>query len=599
MDLGSFDECLNIRFNDSSMSFSGQYCMVGYSSPLLSSFSANSSSEKKYIDSYGDPPEWIAKDVIMNAGISIKHAALWLGTCIPSTCSQQDLMKLLVQLTKPLGIKVSIADCQIQQTKPWPTSASVAVCFFIVVACLCILGTVADNITIHQNLESYVAVRFLKAFSIYRNTEELLGHAPDARTLGCFHGIRFLSATWIILGHTYFIADKWQYLEHRNLKRFTEIFNHNLPVAVIENFTIPVGSFFFMSGFLLVYTIWRKLEKNDGNLNLIMFLVRKYLRLTPALGLIILMVFALPLIDAGPLWYSILNTEVHACETFWWTNILYVNNLWESKSTCVFHTWYLAALMQFHLIGVVVLLICYRWKVMGTFVGLIIPVGSCILTSFIAAWHNFPMPALGYVKDMEFADDYLKKLYIKPFNHIATYFIGMLTAHLVLKYKDKKLETHYQILGWILAVVRSLSSIYGLYGPSESLFVRSFYIGFHRVGWASAVGWVAYSCIAGNGGIINRFLSWKAFIPLGHLSFLAYLIHPLVMIYRNASLRERVYYGQTELVFKYLVYTLVSFFLAFIGYITVEKPFATLERLMSKTDSSETTKNAYKYKLLR
>lgn len=49
-------------------------------------------------------------------------------------------------------------------------------------------------------------------------------------------------------------------------------------------------------------------------------------------------------------------------------------------------------------------------------------------------------------------------------------------------------------------------------------------------------------------GIINRLLSWRAMYPLGQLSYLTYLLHPLVIIYRNASLRERVYYGHTELV---------------------------------------------------
>ncbi|XP_042904392.1 nose resistant to fluoxetine protein 6 [Parasteatoda tepidariorum] len=584
MDFGSYDECLKIRFNDSSLSFRGQYCMVGYSSPLISPFSPNSSSGKKYIDSYGYPPEWIAKEII-NAGGYLKRVAFWLGTCVPSTCSQEDMTKLLSQVTKPLGMKVSIADCQIEKPNPWPYSAFVAVCFMMVIAGLCFLGTTADIITIRQHSYCHL-VRFLKAFSIYTNTEKLMSNIPDGGALGCFHGMRFLSSTWIVLGHTYFFTDTWKYLKYRNLLGFQAIFNHNLPLAIIENFTIPVGSFFFMSGFLLVYSTWRKLERNNGKLNLIMFFIHKYWRMTPALVLMILMLMALPLINAGPLWNSTLNPPIQACEKHWWTNILYINNWWGAEDFCVIHTWYLAALMQFHLVGVIVLLICYRWRIIGTILGLVIAIGSCILTSFIAAWNDYPMPAPGYIKDMDIVDDYNTKIYVKSFNHTVTYFMGMLTAYLVLKYKDKRMATRYQILGWVLALTSSLCSIYGLYGPADSIVVRSFYIGFHRIGWTFGVCWVAYSCITGNGGIINRFLSWKPFIPLGHLSYLVYLIHPLVILYRTASLRERVYYGHTDLVFEYLAYTLVSFFLAFIGYITVEMPFTNLEGMIFKTSSS-------------
>jgi len=30
-------------------------------------------------------------------------------------------------------------------------------------------------------------------------------------------------------------------------------------------------------------------------------------------------------------------------------------------------------------------------------------------------------------------------------------------------------------------------------------------------------------------GFVNSFLSWKAFIPLGRLTYCAYLVHPIIM----------------------------------------------------------------------
>lgn len=42
-------------------------------------------------------------------------------------------------------------------------------------------------------------------------------------------------------------------------------------------------------------------------------------------------------------------------------------------------------------------------------------------------------------------------------------------------------------------------------------------------------------------GWIGQFLQWKALVPLSRLTFLTYLLHPLVMWYKNGNLRERVF----------------------------------------------------------
>ncbi|GFQ91435.1 nose resistant to fluoxetine protein 6, partial [Trichonephila clavata] len=438
-------------------------------------------------------------------------------------------------------------------------------CVLCILLVICILGTVSDvlirNLYDNESEPNFVLLQVLRAFSLYTNTKKLFAISSNKDTLGCFHGIRFFSAVWIVLGHTYFFTDTWKYLKYRDALVIDDLFNYYLPAAILENFTIPVGSFFFMSGFLLVYSTWKKLEKSDGKLNVFMFIFHKYWRMTPALALMIAAFLVLPVISSGPLWNSTLDPPINACERHWWTNLLYINNFWDSEDYCLIHTWYLAALMQFHIMGIIILLLSFRWPSFGIFLGLAIVIGSCIITALLTIWNNFPMPTPAINKDLDVMEAYNSIIYSKPFCHAPTYLIGMAVAQLVLKYKDKKIGLGYQILGWFLAII-DLAGLLVLVGLL--LFVLQ-----EKV------------------GIVNSFLSWNAFVSLGQLSYLVYLLHPMIMLYKTASLRERITYGHNELVFEFLTYTVIAFLLAYIGHTAVEKPFLTLEGIFFRKRHQE------------
>lgn len=594
MDFGSLDECLRIKVHESSRTsnrkeiFRGRYCMVGYDSPLFSPIDQKSPDGVSYIDLYGDPPEW-AHEVLERAGGYMKTSALWFGTCVPSTCSADDIQRIAGVVAKPLGFNVTVADCQIDEPYVWPSYVTVSVVILSCLATLCAIGTLMDAICRCRKSNPTdtqadgMLLRIPKAFSLLTNTEKLFCAAGGGGSLSCFHGIRFLSATWIVLGHTYFYTDTWKYIKSRSLLRFQDIFDHRLPAAVIENFTIPVGTFFFMSGFLLMYTTWRKLEKSDGKLNFFMFVVHKYWRMTPAIALMLVMFFCMPLIDSGPLWNSTLNPPLQNCRNLWWANLLYINNFWNTREYCLLHTWYMAALMQFHILGVLLLVVSYRWPVVGVIMGSMIMVICSVEVALLVIWHDFPMPASGVIKDMDIIEDYNSRIYIKPYTHFTTYMIGMVVGYAVLKFHNKKLSMKYQILGWILATVGALASVFGIYGPAEDVATRVFYIIGHRIGWALSIGWLIYACATGIGGIVNRLLSWNAMCSLGQLSYLTYLIHPLVIIYKDASIKERVYFGHTELVCSFLSTLMISLFLAYVGYVAVETPFSILENIVFRS----------------
>ena len=80
-------------------------------------------------------------------------------------------------------------------------------------------------------------------------------------------------------------------------------------------------------------------------------------------------------------------------------------------------------------------------------------------------------------------------------------------------------------------------------------------------------------------GFVNTFLSWKGFMPLGRLTFTAYLIHQdFLQVYDIGFSRMPFYYTKFNLVTKYFIVLVASFMMAFVGRFSIEIPFMSLDR---------------------
>ena len=63
--------------------------------------------------------------------------------------------------------------------------------------------------------------------------------------------------------------------------------------------------------------------RNHKEVNLTIF---QFFGLTPAYGLIMLILSTILLhMGSGPLW-AFMDREAEKCEAYWWTNLLYINN---------------------------------------------------------------------------------------------------------------------------------------------------------------------------------------------------------------------------------------------------------------------------------
>jgi len=96
------------------------------------------------------------------------------------------------------------------------------------------------------------------------------------------------------------------------------------------------------------------------------------------------------------------------------------------------------------------------------------------------------------------------------------------------------------IAGWIVSTASALAILLGVipdHDPDREINViaAGFYNGLARTVWAIVICWIIFACSKGYGGWINDFLSWKAFIPLGRLTFCVYLCSLSLQVLLHSS----------------------------------------------------------------
>eukprot|EP00058_Branchiostoma_floridae_P002589 XP_002588077.1 hypothetical protein BRAFLDRAFT_83078 [Branchiostoma floridae] len=103
--------------------------------------------------------------------------------------------------------------------------------------------------------------RVLLCFSLYTNIGKLLSTKQAPGSIRCLHGIRFISMTWVILGHTYYFGTFGLALKADNLLESSEIMQ-SFTFQAIRSATVSVDSFFLLSGLLMAYLLLRQIGKS-------------------------------------------------------------------------------------------------------------------------------------------------------------------------------------------------------------------------------------------------------------------------------------------------------------------------------------------------
>ncbi|KAK8759178.1 hypothetical protein V5799_003193 [Amblyomma americanum] len=587
-DLGAFDECIEtvVREYDGHVTARGQYCNLLY-------FATDDTDVQRYIlpaMAMSHP----RVNVFRNHLFSAKIPSLRLGICVLNYCTEQEL-QALINAVVPRQVRLRVENCvdgdfpSLSRTQVFITSFLGTITFTIV------LGTLTDAFTSRTTKTASKErskcttglVETLKSFSVISNTRMLLSIAKDkgsdSHRYRFLHGIRFLSITWVVVGHCYGSpSDTWSRVVN-NI-----IFADRWYTMIVPAGFIGVDTFFFLSGFLLAYAVAK--QKQTGPILFAVAVVRRYVRTMVPPFFLIMCMCMLPAITSGPDAKAYFDNFYYEVKKHWKSLLLQVNNYnhednGSGKLPILPHFWYLSLDFQFFLITLIILLVLKsKPRFTIAIFAFLTLVGSAVGTWQVA---GNDMPPFIVVIDESVANFFrtMYHYYFYPPYHAACYFAGPITFLLLERFRKSRISASAQAAGWCIAIVCGLCCIFmklGWYSTKypTTEFGKLSTAFFDRILWSIFMAWVTLACASGRGGFLCTFLSWGAFAPMARLAFGVYLVHlPFIQLVLHIS-RERMFLSHfivASFCFSTLVWSyIVSYFL----FIFCEAPTGKLEKLV-------------------
>ena len=573
-----------------------------------------------------------------------------VGMCIPQECNATDLFFIVDKIpgliieSNPMKPGFPI-DCQLDKNPPYDAKAIIMVFVCCLIVSIVLASTVTDLFirlwkdgTIHHYLplpprpksDSDVSsdeallmgpvvhkkkaskcdpLEWVHAFSLYKTLGTVFSTKQTSAAITCINGIRVISILWVIVCHAYVWVFQFSGADNtlsllQVLKRFS--------FQAISNGFFSVDSFFFLSGLLGAYLTLRQMKRRKGKFPFVMYYVHRYLRLTPVYAFVVFFYwFLLSQLGNGPTYYGLSTYFQEKCEKYWWTNFLYINNLypWKIADECLGWSWYLANDMQFFVISPLIIIPMYFFFPLGIAIVTGLLLMSFISTGVLAGVYDiqantFAAFAYKYVApNITEGVSTSDLLYTKPWHRIQPYLVGLVIGYMLYKEVRVPFNRYFKLVSylvmWALAIILGMGTVYGLYGtwnghvpsPAENVI----YLTFSRFSFSLAVGLLVYICHNGYGGWINTFLSMKMWIPAGRLAFNAYLIHPVILTVVFGYLRSPVHISDIEMAVYAVGLCALSFGAAFLLTVFVEFPFGNLEVAFFKlfgVGSRESTRSA-------
>uniref|UniRef100_A0A0G4GST7 Acyltransferase 3 domain-containing protein n=1 Tax=Chromera velia CCMP2878 TaxID=1169474 RepID=A0A0G4GST7_9ALVE len=425
-----------------------------------------------------------------------------------------------------------------------------------------------------------------------KETEKEGNKRPE---LVCLHGIRVLSLAWVIFGHS--LAFWLSSVDLKNgeaVARVTQGFWYSL----LTSAPFSVDSFFFLSGLLCVISLvpmFGKVKIPPVGLALL----HRYLRLTPVYLLVIALYYWLSVyMGTGPLWPQYVNStwgaaefgggNGGACGQYWWTNALYINNLYptESADMCIVWSWYLANDMQFFIIALIVVALYTKvHKAVGWVLTGLLLVGCTIANAVITYDNSLTVAIFEQIGGKSSFD----LVYDKPWTRIGPYAVGMLVGLSILEGRVKldkwssvgRAGTHLFIfaLGVFLVFMPWTANKEDSW--KWPTWANVMFLMADRSLWAVTLGWLVLCCLQGYAPCSNWILSWKAWAPLARMTYLAYLVHPVIMFIVFANMKGQEYYTEVVQLFLYFLGCwCATYLVAWVMTLLIEMPIANLEKIL-------------------
>jgi len=442
-----------------------------------------------------------------------------------------------------------------------------------------------------QRLSSTTLV---KAFTLFGSTGTLtkLMEMPPYKPTDSLNGVRVISMAWIILGHTFLMPtgiSGYQNQEDIVMSPLnSDAAEANPLFQVIPGAQAGVDTFFFLSGFLLAYLTLKELRR--GKVNVLAAIALRYLRLTPSLGLVMMVFYKIwQYFGHGPFAVTFQNSITSRCDGSWWSELTYTMNFvpFDSNKVCMGWTWYLGDDMIFFIIAILLIPVYHRMKVAGWSIMLMITLASFTVTTWLVVRYNLSI----YIFDHHY-QDYSYYSYSKPYCRIPGYFVGVAGGWVLDELEQRGItrETRpttffARMSAWVASVVALVVLVtvvlipytdFGNHKDSWGALENVLYINFGRVLFSMC--WLVWTilCYYDYLPLVNGVLSHRYWTPFARLTYGAYLVHPLVIKLAAGRSTQFYTFNTMDIIYRFIG----NFFLAFSGslalWVLCERPCMTI-----------------------
>ncbi|XP_068201380.1 nose resistant to fluoxetine protein 6-like isoform X2 [Palaemon carinicauda] len=552
--------------------FRGKYCLVHVE---------NTNSSLNYNPSPGSLQEKVYRD-ILNA-----PDYYYFGTCMPSSCGESDLVTSYNFSFKNTGWSLVDIRCQTAD-REYVEKSDGDIAFIVIVSLIwcTIVGAAILEFFVNWAKKPDIRkgpLKYWLVLSSYRSMSNIYKFVnktnPDV--INCLHGLRVMSMIWVTWCHSYSLFSKVT----QNLKGLQNISNNVLD-QIILNGSFSVDTFFFMSGLLAAYSVFRE-KTETGRVNWLMYYVHRILRLVPTIALTcFFMATVAKYTLAGPYGPYVESENLQPCREHWYMDVLLVSNFADDTSRCLPQSWYTAADSQLYLILPVILIPLMLNRKIGLIILSAVTVASfAIPCSLYAAFNLKPyLPfAIPEISPEETAlnHDHM------PWGRASPYFIGVWGGWLLSVYKDRRVKMPLWgvVLGWCVSATVSCLVLLGMApyntasAPTElPSGISVFYGGFSRGAWALSLLWVVFACQKGFGGPVNTFLGHACWLPMSRLSYSMFLISVPVQILSSGITMIPLYMNHLNKFIETCGYLFVGGLMATAMAITSEIPVLSLEK---------------------
>ena len=544
------------------------------------------------------------------------------GMCVPRGCTPSDIVYAVDTATLgAVSVNPSTVSCVSTRRPPFNAGAIIMIIVCFIIGGLVMAATAFDYIwqlkqRSEQNrngsektplLASSAPTKkskrvkpeeFITAFSLFKVLPQILSMKQPPSAITSINGLRVITMFWVILAHTHFLA-----LE-TGLDNITRLIStmSRFSFQPVCNAFFAVDTFFVMSGLLVTYLSMRQMARKKGRFPFLTYYLHRYLRLTPTYAFVLFFIWLLMMhLADGPIYPSKAWEEsaiYQNCNKYWWTNLLYINNLypWRMTDGCIYWSWYLANDMQFYVLSPLIIIPFYFFFPLGLAISAVVILVCLVITGTLAGIYDHQANQLSnfaynYMPNTSVDVTYDNLLYIKPWHRVAPYVVGLILGYVLYRFrmpaKSKWYITYPSFAAmWVLSGVLLVSTLYGLYpqwhGHIPSTAENVLYITFSRLSWSVGLALVIIICHYGYGGLVNQFLSMSFWIPLSRISYNAYLLHPFILIVIFGSERKPTNYQDYNLVVYAIGITVLSYGASAVVSVFVEFPVGNLEQVLFK-----------------